>query len=1047
MRATTTERRARRCWCEGDVSTVVAGHVGEVLLHLPLPARGESPLSRARLRVDHDDPRARAPEPALELRADVAVAAGRARLRYGPVHAAGRYFLSVSLDGAAVSGSPFRLHCVAAAADGGRSEFRVAAAPILAGERASVRVLSRDKWGNACGGGGACVEVRLLREEEEAAEARPLREEAEECVVTDLGDGTYEASVRLCVAGRYKLQGEIYHEGGERQPIGLRAATPPHCTELRVLPGAPFAPRCEARGAPLARLVVAEEGYLSIVCKDRLGNRCEPRPELRWEARLDRLVPRLTPAAAPLVGAGWHGCAPPRFVPPAEADLCLCVRVEAAGCHQLTLRPCGAADVLAVRLHACPGAADPAGFLACGKRRVTAGEPSRLRLLPRSFASAEDVAAASFGGLRAWLAFGEEAGGGPLVPLRAHRIQLAARGEARGEGEGEEGGEGEGEEGGEGEGEEGGEGEGEEGGEVEGEEGGEGEGEEGGVLSVWPTSRCVPPLSWRVVGWEGAGWEERERWELSFTSSRAGRAVALHIELFGQPICGAPFLVEIEPAPTDSRRSEVSGFVSRVVAGQRNCGVARMKDRLGNWRRRGGDAVWLLVQRGRHAKRVEPAAAAEEEEARLAPLASRAICGEGGGAAAAAADDGRAGRTHAWEDAADGRGEDGEAEEQSAAWSGGDSEVDEARTARSGEEGGEECRRRSKYRARRAAAWDAAPLVSHIPPRCLAKALTSPTLPPGSLAGGSPKAVGLAPREDRSDDGREVKDLGDGTYHLAVAVERAGLCSVQVYLGAQPVGAPWPFVVVAAQMSASRSQLVVIKKRRLVGKAIAIALQARDEFGNPARHEPGAVDVCVLRGEGGVEPLEHISKGRYEALAWPSGAGLFQVGVYVRGEHVQGSPYSTTICSGQTVPHLCFAVGDGWRRRVPVQQTLTFDVHALDEARNPQHPTTFLVTLAPRAPSSKVSRLFALRHNGRGVATYGYRVHKEGLYTLSVTLEGVPIKDSPLEFEAYSEQKEQLERQAGRPKTARRALAESGGRYRTNTPRAALTATRRQMST
>ena len=58
--------------------------------------------------------------------------------------------------------------------------------------------------------------------------------------------------------------------------------------------------------------------------------------------------------------------------------------------------------------------------------------------------------------------------------------------------------------------------------------------------------------------------------------------------------------------------------------------------------------------------------------------------------------------------------------------------------------------------------------------------------------------------------------------------------------------------------------------------------------------------MCLLRGEGSVQQAEYVGHGAYEASALPTRAGTFKFGVYIRGEHVVGSPFSVKVFSGAT---------------------------------------------------------------------------------------------------------------------------------------------------
>ena len=92
---------------------------------------------------------------------------------------------------------------------------------------------------------------------------------------------------------------------------------------------------------------------------------------------------------------------------------------------------------------------------------------------------------------------------------------------------------------------------------------------------------------------------------------------------------------------------------------------------------------------------------------------------------------------------------------------------------------------------------------------------------------------------------------------------------------------------------------------------------------------------------------------------------------------------------------MSYAIGDGWRRRLPIQTPLTFDIHARDIDGNPQSRpqfTPFLVTLTPRARGNKATQLRALHHTEGGVSSYAFELPREGSYVLSATLKGEHIQ-------------------------------------------------------
>ena len=179
---------------------------------------------------------------------------------------------------------------------------------------------------------------------------------------------------------------------------------------------------------------------------------------------MDRLAPRqelAMPTGWSPITAGWQNCDPPRFAPApySEGEFYLHIECERAAPHLVTIRQVvhgvPAADVLTVRLHACPGPGDPTAFAAFGNglRHATAGEPEKIvvrpvhsnaywpvaarvrlstqsanewQVVPRSFGGARAQAGVTFGGLRGWLEFhngydGYTEGDARILPMGVHR--------------------------------------------------------------------------------------------------------------------------------------------------------------------------------------------------------------------------------------------------------------------------------------------------------------------------------------------------------------------------------------------------------------------------------------------------------------------------------------------------------------------------------------------------------------------------------------------------------------------------------------------------
>ena len=105
----------------------------------------------------------------------------------------GVFYLSVSLGGRPLRGSPLEFHVTAGGANGARSVLQPAPMPMLNHVPSIFMVQACDRWSNALVTGGATVA------------ARTNGPGAVQCVVSDLTDGTYSISLVASCSGEYRL--------------------------------------------------------------------------------------------------------------------------------------------------------------------------------------------------------------------------------------------------------------------------------------------------------------------------------------------------------------------------------------------------------------------------------------------------------------------------------------------------------------------------------------------------------------------------------------------------------------------------------------------------------------------------------------------------------------------------------------------------------------------------------------------------------------------------------------------------------------------------
>ena len=924
------------------------------------------------------------------------------RLRYGPLEQAGPFLLAVTIDGSHVAGSPFLLHCRPGPPVGEHSSFDETRVVVRAGEVARLLITTRDHYRNRCSEGGSRVSVHDASPEHDAdrLNATPsLKKPPDERVhyhemmlaageaveVIDRGEGSYEARVLL-------------HRAGKRRFLGCVHGVPfdAGAVELLVQPAALHAPSCIPHGDALECFVVAGiPAYLNIKARDMHSNHCGVGGR-DWAAGLEVLAPD---------ASVWHTAAPNPLVsddPSAPAGHYQ-VKVVAPHCGplRLTLRPLvhgvPSSDALTIGLLACPSPCDPLrAFHVSGEalRVAVAGEPAQLVVRPRAFGDARSLAARTFGGLRAWIALpgGNVDGGARLQPLRVSRRHAHAATPLHGGFS----------------------------------SGGVDEWEatydaevaaEGGASGPSPTA-CgaggvpaeeslsaggFPDGKRRVASWHGAngGWTlvcteddlyDIEEWPLHFTSFHATRAAAVHIELFGVPIGGAPFPCTVIPAATNAPKSVVTGLVQSVRAGEPLRFSLQARDRFGNVRWGGGDLVRLMLLRdstpGGSLGGAAPTKAAQRwggivraglwTPATSMPAGSEVAAGAEGSvdsrdtadasaAAAAAAEAAEASWGTAYDITAMGAADD----------------VEHAAGASGASPG------RRSTGAQAAAAELAA----------------------------ADNSLELLQMRGGSSAGCDVIDHADGRYALTVLATLSGKYTVHTFINDRPAMAPWPYIIRPGPPDAATSELSVGATKGTIGRWVPLHVLARDVYGNVADpaslgapagvgeglSTDGGIEIHVVGGEGRAMPIQPLGEGKFESSVVAPVACLLRVAVTIGGVHLHGSPFELQVNAGRSAAAQSYAEGSGWQRRVVVGDKVSFTIHAYDQQGNPQNrPTdTFMCTLTPRARGNHATQL-RTAYLGGGNTLVEYTVDQPGSYVLSVTLKGYHVRESPFNITAGS---------------------------------------------
>ena len=976
---------ARQCLVTGSLRECHAGTASELTLALPaMLGKTHSSVNLCASVWFRVDSAAR-----VITHSDICVprATRRALLTFGPVHAAGQYLLSVTAEGFHVPGSPFVLRCVAAAPTADRSAFEEDSYCGAAGQPIRLVLITCDAYGNECGGApllrmptatvlAAPVPVPVV-----TAQATPVDGDgsSSEVLVAEVrheGQGCFSVLVRAEATGLYRVAATM---DGRRVP---------RTSALLVTPGPMHAPSCTVDAKALGTVCAGDAARLVLQTRDALHNLCGPvGAGCAWEGRLIDDGGGAAVAAAAAVGdeaaaeeeegeeeaageaaamareaagdCGWAAVADRR-----DGSYVVTMAPRRAGPHVLLLTPTvrgmrGGDAALRVPFEVCPGAgggggaggagsaADAAGFTArgTGLTSAVAGEPASLLVLPASYGAARAVAARGFEALEAWvecscpcprctapMCDAEEddmrcGGGGPVVavhklrsPVAALPVPLAAAALAA-----------------------------------------------QGLAAA--AAAEDEPLRMEAAALEAAaveaaadgavaaaaaarrGARDAEAWVLHFTCLRAAPHAQLHITSNGSPVAGAPFRLDVRPAPIAPRACALLDDAGgAVTAGEALLLNLELRDRFGNAARPGSGAV-VRVFAGRHeTDEIGEIAAEIAAAAARAPGTLATGCTAAGPAEVAAAV--ARGNTLATGCAAAGAAEAGAAEAAAAAatWAGTMKSFDAAEAA-----GGAEGQQHSR--------------------------------------------------------GCDAVQAADGRWRLRFRTRRAGRYWLTAWVDGVAVGAPRHFEVRPAVASAAASSLSMGRRSgAAAGGWAEVLLMVRDAEGN-GRGGGGGDDgdgdgdhvACAAEGCGAeVTRLEHCGGGVYACRVRAPEAGVVTLSGHVGGLPVRGSPLQMSFDGGPTLVSACAVTGDGWHARVRVGVPLQVTVRARDAHGNAQSREggvcALRVTPQAHAHYAHVSAV----EREVGVHECTYTLHFSGKYLLALTLDGTHVPGSPLQIEAVT---------------------------------------------
>ena len=148
-------------------------------------------------------------------------------------------------------------------------------------------------------------------------------------------------------------------------------------------------------------------------------------------------------------------------------------------------------------------------------------------------------------------------------------------------------------------------------------------------------------------------------------------------------------------------------------------------------------------------------------------------------------------------------------------------------------------------------------------------------------AAGAEQSLELLEMRGASSSGCEVADHADGLYTLTALATTAGKYTVHAFVNERPAMAPWPFVVRPSMPDASTSELCVGATRGLIGRWVPLMILTRDVYGNitdSASLLPVRSDNPEAEAAGGTASAEAMGGGGGDGVRRDGGIEIHVVG-------------------------------------------------------------------------------------------------------------------------------------------------------------------------
>ncbi|PRP81712.1 hypothetical protein PROFUN_10812 [Planoprotostelium fungivorum] len=242
-----------------------------------------------------------------------------------------------------------------------------------------------------------------------------------------------------------------------------------------------------------------------------------------------------------------------------------------------------------------------------------------------------------------------------------------------------------------------------------------------------------------------------------------------------------------------------------------------------------------------------------------------------------------------------------------------------------------------------------------------------------------------------------IRDHRNGTYTISYEASTKGIYDLFIGIeGTQVVGSPFSVIVTAGaafapQCVAAGEGLVSF----MSGGDTMVFVQSRDQYGNP-RDMGGDIVTARLEGPHTIDcPILDAFNGTYSLTLNAPVVGIYQLSIFMNGEHISGSPFQPICMPGLTSPLKSTASGTGLSGGI-VGSRCSFTVQAYDNNGNHKlkgGDAFRCQIIDPKALKSAINAV--ITDNNNGTYTFTYSPDQSGQFEISVTLDGSHIKGSP----------------------------------------------------